>query len=477
MIRTKIIATIGPASDASEMIAKLLDGGVDVFRLNFSHGTLEQHGRAYQRIRRLAAERGKNVAVMGDLCGPKIRVDPIENDSFTIRRGDQLRIVQGHVVGGPEAISTNRPELLDELREGHRILIDDGRVRLRVQSVTTDTVTATCEIGGPISTRKGLNLPDTDLQMSALTEKDREDLRWAIDNGVDYVAISFVRKADDIEELRALFPLEDTVRIVAKIETPQAIDDIDRIIEIADVVLVARGDLGVEMELSAVPLVQKDITRRCQTRGKPVIIATQMLQSMVDQPTATRAEVSDVANAIFDAADAVMLSAETSIGEYAVESVDMMTQIAMKTEDYLSKQGALARMDLGATLRRATTAVAHSANLLAKETDARAVAVWSDTGNTARLLSKTRLSMPVVGLAADERVCRRMAMYYGVLPVQLDRKRNIPAMLSDVDALLLDRDLVSTGDLIVVIDGTRLEQPGATSGLLLHVVADSNAGA
>jgi len=245
---------------------------------------------------------------------------------------------------------------------------------------------------------------------------------------------------------------------------------LDAILEATDVVLVARGDLGVEMELAKVPLVQKETTRKCQQAGKPVIIATQMLQAMVAQPTATRAEVSDVANAILDSADCVMLSAETSVGAYPAQSVKMMNRIAERTEAYLGASGIAPRMEASSTMRRVTTAVAHGASLLARELDAKLVAVWTGTGKTARLLSKCRLDRPVIGLSPDERVCRRMALYYGVVPVRLPHSDDVPAMLGEVDRMLLDRRLAAEGDMVVVVAGTRLEEPGATNSLLIHLV-------
>lgn len=477
MIRTKIIATIGPASDSLEALGNLLDAGVNVFRLNFSHGTLQQHAIVYDRIRSVCRQRGIPAAVMADLCGPKIRVDPVEDDAFLLREGDAIDIVAGHVVGNPEHISTNRPELVREVREGHRILIDDGQVRLRVLSVEADRLRCACEVGGPVSTRKGVNLPDSQLAMSAMTDKDREDLAWAIEHDVDYVAMSFVRSAADLRELRDLLPLsDDRCRVIAKIETTQAIEFIDDIIESADAVLVARGDLGVEMDLARVPLLQKEMTRKCRAAGKPVIIATQMLQSMVECPTATRAEVSDVANAIFDAADAVMLSAETSVGKYPLDAVRMLTRIARETEQFLDQADGGAIFDRSAFLPRVATAVAHGANLLARDLDARLVAVWTQTGNTARLLSKCRLPVPVVGLSQDEHVCRRMALYYGVQAAQLERNDEVLAMLADVDAMILERGLAQRGEMVVVIAGTRLQQVGSTNALLIHLVGDTPSG-
>lgn len=474
MLRTKIIATLGPASDDASTIAALIDAGVDVFRLNFSHGTLERHGRTLDNIRSVCRDRRAAIAVMADLCGPKIRVDKIDNGSFDIVPGDEIDIVPGTVVGTKERISVNRPELVAELEVGQRVLIDDGNVRLRVKTAVDDRVTCVCEVGGRISDRKGVNVPNTDIAVSAVTDKDRADLAWAVQHEVDYVAVSFVRTAADLRTVRDLLPLSGPrFPLVAKIETPQATEHLDEIIEAADIVLVARGDLGVEMDLACVPLIQKRITRLCRQAGKPVIIATQMLQSMVDNPVPTRAEVSDVANAILDSADCVMLSAETAIGRYPVEAVGMIDRVGRNTEAFLATVRRETKV-LSPEMRRVTTVVSQGADLLARELDARLVAVWTEAGNTARLLSKHRLDQLVVGICPDERVCRRMAMYYGVHPVLAQRESTTKAMVGQVDRLLIDRRLADPGDMIVIVAGTHLDEPGATNALLIHLVAGSD---
>ncbi|MBK8268544.1 MAG: pyruvate kinase [Planctomycetes bacterium] len=371
-------------------------------------------------------------------------------------------------------ISTNRPELIREVGVGHRVLIDDGAVRLRVDKAEADRLTCVVEVGGTIRNRKGVNLPDSNLQMSAMTDKDREDLAWAIENKLDYVALSFVRSAADLHELQGLLPLAGCdLRIVAKIETMAAIGHLEEIVETADVIMVARGDLGVEMDLARVPILQKRIVRMCQTAGKPVIVATQMLQSMVENAVATRAEVSDVANAILDGGDAIMLSAETSVGKYPIEAVKTMGEIALETEQFLREKNEGMRVDASRTLRRITTAVAHGASMVSREMDAKLVAVWTDTGNTGRLLSKTRLNVPVIGLSPDLHVCRRMSMYYGVIPIQANRPERILQMLKELDELLIREKFVVANDLIVVVAGTRLDKEGATNALLMHLVSGS----
>lgn len=473
MIRTKIIATVGPGTSTAEVVGRLICAGVDVFRLNFSHTTQEEQTGHLERIRACARERGATVAVLGDLCGPKIRVNPVEDDGVAIAAGERIEIVPEPVIGNRERISTNRPELVGELREGHRVFIEDGLIRLRVDAISASRIRCLCEVGGVIRTRKGMNFPDTDLAMSALTDKDRQDVAWAVANDVDYLALSFVRRPEDIEELRTLLRASGhECPIVAKVETPQAIERIDGIVAAADALLVARGDLGVEMDLARLPLLQKTITAKCQKAGKPVIVATEMLQSMVEHPTATRAEVTDVANAIFDAADCVMLSAETSVGKYPIESVRMMNRIAEQTEAYLAASGAFARMDADPALNPATSAVTHGACLLGRELNARLLVAWTDAGRTVRLLSKCRPDRPVVGLCPDERVCRRMMLYYGVTPLRVPRPDNLDAMLQTVDRALQERGLASPGDLIVLLAGTRLEPSRATNALLIHRVGE-----
>lgn len=470
MIRTKIIATLGPGSESPSSIAALIDAGVDVFRLNFSHGTIDTHAAVLGRI--VEARRAANapIAVLADLCGPKIRLGTIAGGGFDIRAGDRIALDADTAQGSPQRVGVNRPQLIQEVKSGHRILIDDGNVELRVDSASAAALQCVCVIGGRLSDRKGMNFPDSDLEVSALTPKDHADVKWITDHDVDYIALSFVRSAADISELRRLIPAGSAIQIVAKIETRHATQCLDEIIAAADAVMVARGDLAVEMDLATVPLIQKDIARRCRIAGKPVIVATQMLQSMVERPTPTRAEVSDVANAILDEADCVMLSAETAVGPYAVEAVRMMGRIAAKTEAFSG------RPEDGASIRSpqtrpVTTAVGHGASVLCRELGVKLVAVWTQSGKTARLLSKHRVAATIVGLSADAAVCRRMAMYYGVEPMQICRNSHNDDMLKELDAALKSAGLAVAGDRIIVIAGTQLDDPGATNALLIHLVA------
>jgi len=471
MIKTKIVVTIGPASRDDDVLAAILRQGADVLRLNFSHGSLDEHTVALQRIQAAARAANQPVAILGDLCGPKIRVDPLDGGMMPIEPGQILTIQRRQILGHDRRISTNYEALIDEVEPGHRVLIDDGDIRLEVTERLVTEVRCRCLVGGNLRDRKGVNLPDTTLSAPALTEKDRADLAWAMGKELDYVALSFVRRPEDVYELRRLLKDADAqTRVIAKIETPGAVRQIDEIIDAADGVMVARGDLGIEVDLAQVPLLQKDITRRCQLAGKPVIVATQMLESMVHAPVPTRAEASDVANAIFDMADAVMLSAETAVGRYPVEAVATINRIATDTETFLASGVAPPTPTVGVESLRVTSAVAHAASLAARDLHAELVAVWTETGSTAALLSKHRLPQPIVGLSPNPATCRRMALNYGVIPIEMTQPGEHDVMLARLDEVLLARELVTPNDLVVVVAGTHLRRPGATNSVFIHLV-------
>ena len=470
--KTKVVATVGPACWDKETLAFLIREGVDVFRLNFSHGTAAEHETSLANIRAAAASCDAVVAVMGDLCGPKIRVGQVEGDRFDIAEGDSLRIMPGEFTCTPERICTSYDTLCDDVRVGQRVLIDDGHVRLRAVAKEEAALVCRCETGGAIGTRKGVNLPDTQLSLPSLTDKDREDLVWAVEHELDYLALSFVRSAEDLIELRrALKGRSSDMQVVSKIERPEAIERLDEIIELSDAVMVARGDLGVEMDVSRVPLIQKDITHRCARVGKPVIIATQMLQTMVESPAPTRAEVSDVANAILDGADAVMLSAETSVGLHPIEALHVIRAIANETEAFLAASPETSIPRISSTAMQVTSAIAHGASIIGRELQLRLIAVWTESGATVRLLSKRRPPQRIAGLTGSDRVCRRMCLYYGVEPIRMERTEDYRQMVSEVGRALQGRDLAAPGDRIAVLAGTHLRQPGATNVLLIHLIA------
>jgi pyruvate kinase len=469
--KTKIIATLGPASASRERLHEMLDVGLDCCRLNFSHGQLNEHLRTLELVRAVAAERDLPICVIGDLCGPKIRLGTFSAGPVTLPVGQSVRFARGTDPCTVARLTVSYARFVDEVEVGHRIYVDDGLVRLLVTDRKEDELICTCTAGGVLNNHKGVNLPDTPLSTPALTEKDRADLDWAIEHELDYVALSFVRQPEDLYELKRLIKQRNSdVRVVIKIEKTEALEHLDELIANTDVVLVARGDLGVETDIWRVPLIQKDIVARCQAAGVPVIVATQMLQSMVASPMPTRAEVSDVANAVFDRADAVMLSAETAVGQYPVQAVDMMNRIAAAAEEYLltrpaaeSSPGVLARL-------RPTGAVAHAAAQAALDLGARVVAVWTATGKTVRMVAKHRLPMPVVGLTHSERVYRQINLLFGVIPIRVEPMDNPTEMAATLDARLLERRLAAAGDLVVVVTSTRPYSPGATDTTLVHRV-------
>lgn len=469
-VRTKIVATIGPASNTPERLGDLLDAGVDVCRLNFSHGDLDEHGRVLRLIRALAAERRRGIAVLGDLCGPKIRLNAVAGPA-RLAVGADVRIVRGSEPATAAVLTTTYPQMVDEVQIGQRLYIDDGLVRLICLDKTADELICRCTVGGPISSRKGINLPDTRLSVPALTEKDRRDLDWVIANRLDYVALSFVRRPEDMRELRGVLSERGANTLaVAKIEKVEALAQLDQIIALCDGVMVARGDLGVEMDVWRVPLVQKSITLRCRAAGVPVIIATQMLQSMVTSPMPTRAEVSDVANAILDAADAVMLSAETAAGEFPQHAVDMMRRVAGVTEAFQLEStvaGEASPTMLNST-RSAVSAVAAAAVAAAADISARLVAVWTTSGATARLIAQHRPAMPIIGLTHEEHVYRQLALLRGVIPLRVAPIDNPAAMTATLEEQLRSAGLAKRGDQIVIVTSTRPTQRGTTDVVLVH---------
>ena len=474
MIRTKIVATLGPASSNPETLGAMIDAGVDVVRLNFSHGTLDDHARVLSTLRRLCEASGAIVAVMGDLCGPKIRLGEFADGAHILEPGGQVVVQRAPCTGSAQRFCLTNASVVDEIGAGHRILIDDGNITLQVVDKRSDELACECIVGGGLRTRAGVNLPDTELSIPSLTEKDQVDLEWAADHELDYVALSFVRRPEEIHAVRERVQARGrAIQVVAKIEKPEAIERIDAIIDVADAILVARGDLGVEMELARVPLLQKDIVARCGRAGKPVIIATQMLQSMVTSAVPTRAEVSDVANAILDSADAVMLSAETAVGQYPLHAVRVINRIAAETEAFFESSDAPRPKRVIPASFPVASAIAQAAGRLARDVDAALVAVWTESGYTARLMANLRLGRIVVALSHDPAVCREMALLFGVHPLRMEPCEPQDAMLHQLDRALVDRRLARPGDLIIVVSGTHLLRADATNALLTHRVAAS----
>ncbi|MGQ4807039.1 Pyruvate kinase [Candidatus Entotheonellaceae bacterium PAL068K] len=470
MKRTKIIATVGPGVGSRKKLRALVEAGVDVFRINFSHGDEAQRGEFLQHIRAVEHDAGRLVAICGDLCGPKIRVGMMQGGEVELAAGREIVMQRRPIEGTADRMSTTLPELVDVVRPGERILLADGRLRFEViKTSPPEDFTCRVVVGGPLSSGKGVNLPETELPMSALTEKDRQDLRWIAQYDFDYVALSFVQRAEDVDELRRLLDEHGSrAHIIAKIEKPQALDQIDAIIDTVDAVMVARGDLGVEMDFPAVPIVQKTIAHKCRVAGKPCIIATEMLESMISSPRPTRAEVSDVANAVFDHADAVMLSAESSIGQYPVEAVDAMHRVVVAAEAFLEQENDTAIETLSDPLT--TAALTASVRQVMRLQQIAAIALFTASGTTARLLAKNRPPCPILTLASQPSVARRTCLYYGVVPYVVDLPESPELLLRQSARVLQDLHLATSGDRIIVLGGHPVGAEGGTKILILEEI-------
>ncbi len=478
MRRTKILATLGPASSSEEMIHRLLTSGVDAFRLNFSHGKHEEHARVIAVIRDVATELGRYIPIVGDIQGPKLRIGDVEGVQY-LETGQPFVISTEKQLGDAKRVSTPFTPLPQEVQIGHRILINDGLVELVVTAVDEKSVSTRVIHGGPISSKKGMNFPDSELTIPAITEKDRADVKFAVEQKLDYVAASFIRRKSDIVGLRELLHEHggDEVHVIAKLEKPQAIDNLDEILEISDGVMVARGDLGVELPPEAVPIMQKKILARASRSGRFAITATQMLESMTTNSRPTRAEASDVANAIFDGSDAVMLSAETASGKYPVETVQMMSRIIFAAEanrQHVSAEWEREPFRKISETDEFTDALAGAANYAAEQLDAKYLVVFTQTGFAARLMSKFRPKVPIIALTPSVWVARRMNLLWGVQPFVLREAGEFHEQIVDrVDDFLLSKDIVRGGDRLVILMGSPIYQRAKTNLLRVHrVVAE-----
>jgi len=426
---TKIVATVGPASRSPETLEALIRAGVDIFRMNLSHGSHDDHRENYQRIRAAAAAQGEPVAILADLCGPKVRVGQFAGGSIDLHPGEIVVVTTREVIGSPGLIPSQYTALARDVKPGDRILLDDGLLELRVESTDGTDVKCLVQVGGVLKNRKGMNLPGVAVSSPALTEKDREDARFALDLGVDYLALSFVRRVSDVQDLKTLIAeAGHHTPVIAKIEKPEAMECIDDIIAAADGVMVARGDLGVEMPPEMVPIVQRTLVEHCRLACKPVIVATQMLESMVSSPRPTRAEVSDVSTAVFAGVDAIMLSAETAVGSYPVQAVQMMDRIARQVENTLYLDGrfeSLTQEDHEKHLPESLAmrlAIARSISQLSRDLKIQAIAVRTQKGQSAMVVSAARPAAPIVALTMSSEVARRLNLYWGVLPRIIDEE-------------------------------------------------------
>ena len=466
--RAKIVCTLGPASNSEEDIRQLLLLGMDVARLNFSHGTHAEHLQRIRILRRVAASLGRTVCVLQDLQGPKIRTSALRNHTpVELVTGSHVTITNKEVEGTAELLGTTFKTLAREAQPGSRILLSDGRLSLKVLKVTGDDVL--CEVidGGMLGEHQGINLPGAVLSVPSLTPKDKKDLAFGLSVGVDVVAISFVRSAADVRAVKKIIAAAGSdTPVIAKLEKPQAIEHLEEILAIADGVMVARGDLGVEVPPEQVPIIQKHVIRRAQQWRKPVITATQMLDSMIQNPRPTRAEASDVANAIYDGSDAVMLSGETASGHYPREALSMMARIVVAAETDIRKIVPPRRREiLQLTIPEAICeSVAH----VAEELNMRGIAVFTATGNTAGLISKYRPRAEVYAFSHVPAVCNRLNLYWGVRPVPVKAPRSVEAMIDATEAQLRRAEVVTTDDVVAIVAGTRMVTPGSTNFIRLH---------
>ena len=469
MRNVKIICTIGPACDSEKMLTKLAEAGMDIARLNFSHGTHEDHLKKIKLIRRISNKLTKPIAILQDLQGPKIRIGNFTEPPISLNPGDLFTITTDEsVVGNENIVSTSYKNLANDVEYNDNILVNDGLIKLKVQEKTDKDVF--CEVinGGSLYDRRGINLPGVKISEPSLTVKDKKDLNFGLANGIDYVALSFVREADSIRDIKR-FMGKHQVPVIAKLEKPEALNNLDEIIAETEGIMVARGDLGVEIFSAQVPVVQKEIIEKCIQAGKPVITATQMLDSMMTNPIPTRAETSDVANAVFDGSDAVMLSGETAFGKFPVESVKMMKSIIDEAE----KKPTYFRLKPVERCHKENHEFAHSicyaAYYAADETDAKYIIVFTRSGYTAAVMSALRPEVPVLALTPSAITMRKLSLYWGVTPIVLEKMLDVEDDMNQLEVYLKKNKWVKTGDNIVVISGSSREA-GGTNSLRLHAV-------
>ncbi len=470
MRRAKIVGTFGPATATYESAKAVIEAGLDVARLNMSHGSYEVHESVLKMIRQAAADTDRTIGVLVDLQGPKIRTGKFENGRELLKQGDVFKITTRDVAGTSEIVSTTHQGLPGDVRPGDVLLIDDGKISLRATAVSNDTVTTEVVVGGEISNNKGINLPGVAVNVPALSEKDEEDLRWALANKVDMIALSFVRSAKDISRVHEIMKESGQyLPVIAKIEKPQAVAALEEIIDAFDGVMVARGDLGVELPLEQVPLVQKRAIELARRWAKPVIVATQMLETMATSPRPTRAEVSDVANAVLDGADALMLSGETSVGEYPVETVATMARIIESTEE-----NGLDRIPaLGTRPHTHSGAVVRAALEIAELLGSKYVCVFTESGDTLRRVSRLRSRIPALAFATNPEVMRKMALVWGAQSFLVSKVKHTDDMVRQVDEMVLSRGICRVGDEVVIVAGTPPGIPGSTNSLRVHRVGDA----
>ncbi len=467
--KTKIVATIGPATYSEEKLAALLKSGLNVARLNFSHGDFPEHQEKVDNLRKAVEKTGIPCAILQDLAGPKIRIGEFKNGSITLKEGQIFTITTDQIEGDENRVSVNYPHFAKEVSVGHTVFLHDGKKELQVMEVKGNDVICKVIIGGDIYGRRGVNLPHSDLSVSSMTEKDHADIEFGIKNEVDFFALSFVRRPSDITELRTVLNAKKSkAKIIAKIETPQALANIDEILKLTDGVMIARGDLAIEIPAENVPVAQKMLITKCNDLGKPVITATQMLESMIESPVPTRAEVSDIANAIFDGTDAIMLSEETALGGFPVEAVQMMARVALKVEsDHLYLKAEKGKRHMKGPALGVVDAVTSEAVDVADRIGAKCIVALTHSGFTAAMVARYKPVQPLIAFTPDETISRQLLLSYGCAPVINKNSHTFTDAMDEVRKFALEKKLAKKGDKVVVVAGAPFNQKGVETNLML----------
>jgi pyruvate kinase len=471
--RVKIVATLGPSSADQETIGHLFDAGADVFRINMSHTSHERLAELHRIIRKVEADAGRPIGILVDLQGPKLRVGEFANEPAQLVEGETFCLDQSEEPGDAQRVLLPHPEIFKAVEPGHILILDDGKLRLKVSEVSDGTITTKVIVGGPLASRKGISLPDTILPFGAMTDKDRSDLEQAVNLGADWIGLSFVQRGDDVAEARKLS--RGRVAIMTKVEKPAAIEHLDAIVELSDGLMVARGDLGVEMPLEQVPGLQKRITKVCRSAGKPVVIATQMLESMITAPVPTRAEVSDVANAVFEGADAVMLSAESAAGQYPVEAVSTMDKIAIEVEQDSNYDNIIRNQQLEPEATGAD-AISAAARTIAETLNLAAIVCYTGSGSTGLRAARERPAQPIVALTPIAATGRRLAVVWGLHCVLTSDAENLDEMVEKACRISYQEGYTQPGQRIIISVGVPLGTPGATNMLRVAFVGDKETG-
>ena len=473
MRKTKIVCTLGPASEKEEVLRQMIEAGMNVARINFSHGSHEEHQKKLDLLYRLREEMKVPVAALLDTKGPEIRLGTFANGRETLEAGASFTLTTEAMEGTKEKASISFAGLPSDVKAGDAILIDDGLIELRVEEVESPEIRCTVINGGDVSNRKGINVPNVSLSMPYISERDRQDIIFGIKAGFDFIAASFVRNAQDVQQLRELLKENggEEIKIISKIENAEGVGNIEEIIRVSDGIMVARGDMGVEIPFEKVPKIQKDIIKKVYNSGKMVITATQMLESMTENPRPTRAEATDVANAIYDGTSAIMLSGETAAGKYPVESVRTMAKIALETEGDIDYNGRFRRFQEQA-MRNVANAISHATCTTAYDLEASAIITVTESGQTARMISKYRPEMPIIGCTVNEHVYRQLALSWGVCPILCQGQTNADALFDHAVERAKEEGLISDGDMVVITAGVPLGVPGTTNMVKVQTVGD-----